>query len=312
MELIRGLHNLKPRHRGCVATIGNFDGVHSGHRAVIAQLMQKAWALRLPTLVMLFEPQPQEFFQPDTAPPRLTRLREKVELLRRYGIDRILCLRFDANLAALSAHEFVERVLVQGLQIRYLAVGEDFQFGHRRHGNFALLTQAGRERSFEVAAVPVFQYDGRRVSSTAVRQALAAGDLPQAQRLLGRPYTICGRVTQGDRRGRTLGFPTANIRLRRRTSPLQGVYVIEVRGIEARPLAGVANVGTRPTLGGKRSLLEVHLFDFNQDIYGRRIEVTFLQKLRDERRFDSLAELQRQIGYDVAQARAFGARLSHE
>lgn len=305
MELIRGLHNLKPRHRGCVATIGNFDGVHRGHQAVIGQLLEKARELRLPALVMLFEPQPQEFFQRDAPPPRLARFREKLELLRQSGVDRILCLRFDARLAALTAEEFIERVLVGGLQVRYLAVGKDFQFGHRRRGNFALLAAAGRARGFEVTAVPAFRLGAQRVSSTAIRQALAAGDLILAERMLGRPYAIEGRVVFGDRRGRTLGFPTANIPLRRRTSPLRGVYVVEVHGLDSAPVKGVANVGTRPTVGAARALVEVHLFDFDQDIYRRQVKVVFLHKLRNERRFDSLAELQRQIGYDVAQARAW-------
>ncbi len=305
MELIRGLHNLRPRHRGCVATIGNFDGVHLGHQAVIGQLAEKAQALHRPTLVMLFEPQPQEFFQPHQAPPRLQRLREKLQALRRYSVDRTLCVRFDAPFAAMTPEDFIRRVLVEGLGVQYLVVGDDFRFGHRRRGDFAMLQAAGREYGFQVVNLHSLTIDGARVSSTRIRAALAAGDLATAEKLLGRPYRMCGRVAHGDKRGRTLGVPTANIHLHRHNTPLKGVYAVEVFGLPAEPLAGVANIGNRPTVAGTRTLLEVHLLDFDQDIYGKYVQVNFLRKLRDEQRFGSLEELTHRIRQDIAEARAF-------
>jgi riboflavin kinase/FMN adenylyltransferase len=305
MELIRGLHNLAPRHRGCVATIGNFDGVHLGHQAVIGQLAEKARALKLPSVVVLFEPQPQEFFQGKQAPPRLTRLREKLLALRRFDVDRVLCLRFDARLAGLSADAFIRDILVEGLGVHYLSVGDDFRFGKGRRGDFRLLADAGSEHGFEVAPMGTFTLDDGRVSSTRIREALASGDLAQAARLLGRPYQMCGRVAHGDKRGRTIGIPTANLHLHRQVVPLKGVYVVEVFGLGPRAVAGVANIGTRPTVDGTRTLLEVHLFDFNQDIYGHYLDVAFLAKLRDEQRFASFDELKARIFRDVDEARAW-------
>jgi riboflavin kinase/FMN adenylyltransferase len=303
MEFIRGLHNLRPRHRGCVATIGNFDGVHLGHQAVIGQLAEKAAELHLPALAVLFEPQPLEHFRPEAAPARLMRLREKLQALRRYSVERVLCLRFDARQAAMSAEDFIRRVLVEALSVRYLVVGDDFRFGHGRAGDFALLERAGRAHGFQVAPMHSFTVDGARVSSTRVREALAAGDLDGAARLLGRGFRISGRVAHGDKRGRTIGVPTANIHLHRRVTPLRGVYVVELYGLDEEPLAGVANIGTRPTVGGTRALLEVHLFDFDRDIYGRHVSVEFLHRLRDEQRFQSLDELKARITMDFTEAR---------
>ena len=308
LELVRGLHNLRPRHRGCVATVGNFDGVHLGHQAVLGQVAEQAARLCLPAVVVTFEPQPQEYFRPDRAPPRLTRLREKLEALRRFSVDRVLCIRFDAAFAALSAEDFIARVLVEGLDVRYLVVGDDFRFGRDRRGDFALLAAAGAARGFPVVNMHSFQVDGRRVSSTRVRQALAAGDLEGAARLLGRPYSMSGRVAHGDGRGRDMGFPTANVHLHRRSSPVQGVFAVEVLGIPGEPVPGVANVGTRPTVGGTRALLEVHLLDYRRDVYGAHVQVQFLHKLREEQRFHSLEALIAQIDHDVARARAFFAR----
>lgn len=303
MEFIRGLPNLKPRHRGCAATIGNFDGVHRGHQAVIAHLEERARRLGLPSVVILFEPQPQEFFQGGSAPARLSRLREKLQALACTSVDRVLCLRFDPRLAGLSAMEFIERVLVDELGVRYLAVGDDFRFGKGRAGDYALLERAGRERDFTVEPMPTFSNDGERVSSTRVRDALAAGDLTRAQTLLGRPYRMSGRVAHGDKRGRTIGVPTANVHLHRRVVPIKGVYVVTVSGLGPEPVAGVANVGTRPTVDGTRALLEVHLLDFDRDIYGKHLNIDFLHKLRDERRFDSFEELKQQIARDINEAR---------
>lgn len=308
MEIIRGLYNLRPRHRGCVATIGNFDGVHLGHQAVLGQTAERAAEMNLPMVVITFEPQPREFFTHGDTPPRLTRFREKMQALRRYSVGRVVCLRFDAALAAMPAAEFIRRLLIDGLAVRYLVVGDDFRFGQGRAGSFAMLSEAGAHHGFQVAAMHSFNVDGERVSSTRIRAALAQGDFATAEKLLGRPYRMCGRVAHGDERGRQLGFPTANIHLHRKSSPLAGVFAVEVFGLEREPLAGVANVGTRPTVGGTRSQLEVHLLDFDGDIYGRYLHVDFLHKLRSEQRFESLAALTAQIAQDVEAARAFHAR----
>lgn len=308
MELIRGLHNLKPSHRGCVATIGNFDGVHLGHQAVLGQLAEQADKLGLPAVVITFEPQPLEFFRPLEAKPRLTRFREKIHALRRYAVDRVLCLQFNQAFASLSAQEFIQKILLDGLDIRYLVVGDDFRFGKQRVGDFELLQQTGVQQGFQVVRMHTFDIDGSRVSSTRIRQALVDGDLHTAEKLLGRPYRMLGRVAHGDKRGRTIGFPTANIHLHRQATPVQGVFAVEMFGIEGEPIPGVANVGTRPTVDGSRSLLEVHLFDFNRDIYGCYVNVNFVQKIREERKFDSFAELKLQIQRDAEQARSFFAQ----
>lgn len=305
MELIRGYHNLRPRHRGCVATIGNFDGVHLGHQTVIGQLAEKASELRLPTVVVLFEPQPQEFFQPADAPARLMRLRDKLMALKRYSVDRVLCLRFGARLADMPAEDFIRTILAEGLGVRYLVVGDDFRFGRRRAGNFGMLQKAGAQYGFAVAPMHTFSVDGVRVSSTRIREALAAGDLGGAARLLGRGFRMSGRVAHGDKRGRTIGVPTANIHLHRKVTPVRGVYVVEMFGVSDGPVAGVANVGTRPTVEGTRTLLEVHLLDFDGDIYGRQVSVEFLHKLRDERRFASFDELKARIDQDIGEARTW-------
>ncbi len=305
MELVRGIHNLRPRHRGCAATIGNFDGVHLGHQAVLGQLSEHAEMLRLPVTVIMFEPQPREYFTPERVPPRLTRLREKVEALRRFGVDRVLCLRFGDFLAKLLPEEFIRIILLEGLEVKYLVVGDDFRFGRGRAGNFTLLDRAGAAHGFSVVNMHTFNIDGKRVSSTRVREALGAGDLVAAESLLGRPYRMSGRVAHGDKRGRTIGFPTANIFLHRSATPVQGVFAVELFGVEGEPVRGVANVGNRPTVDGTRSLLEVHLFDFNRDIYGRHVQVDFLHKIRAERRFESIDALRRQIEDDATKARAW-------
>lgn len=310
MELIRGFHNLRPGHRGCVATIGNFDGVHVGHQAVLGQLAEQGAKMGLPTAVVTFEPQPREYFSRGGVPPRLTRFREKVQVLQRYSVDRLVVLGFNHALASMSAELFIQRLLVDGLAVRYLVVGDDFRFGWERRGDFALLKAAGARFKFPVVNMYSFVMDGARVSSTRVRDALAAGDLATAEKLLGRCYRMAGRVARGDQRGRTLGFPTANIFLHRRAVPVQGVFAVEMFGIENEPVPGVANVGTRPTVDGTRSLLEVHLLDFDGDLYGRHVEVDFLHKIRDERRFESLAALKDQISLDVHSARDYFAGRS--
>jgi riboflavin kinase/FMN adenylyltransferase len=305
MELIRGLHSLAPRHRGCVATIGNFDGVHLGHQTVISQLAAKAAQHRLPSTVILFEPQPLEFFRAANPPARLMRLRDKLEALAQLGVDRVLCLRFNAALAEMSADAFIRHVLVEGLGVRYLTVGDDFRFGAERRGDFDMLTAAGGRDGFEVAATHTVLMHGVRISSTRVREALATGNLALAQQLLGRPYAISGHVIHGEKLGRTLAVPTANLLPLRRVVPVRGVFVVEVSGLKRERAQGVASLGTRPTVGGNRLLLEVHLFDFNAEVYGHRISVHFLHKIRDEERFDSVEELRQWMERDIAQARAF-------
>jgi riboflavin kinase/FMN adenylyltransferase len=305
MQIIHGIHNLKPTSDGCVATIGNFDGVHLGHQAVLGQLLEKADALCLPPTVVTFEPQPQEYFRPADAPPRLTRFREKVEVLRRYAVDRLVVLRFAARFSRQSPEAFIQNLLVDGLRVRYLVIGDDFRFGQDRAGDFKMLATAGVAHGFEVVNMRTFMLDGERVSSTRVRAALAAGDLNTAEKLLGRIYRMSGRVAHGDKRGRTIGFPTANIHLHRKTSPLYGVFAVELFGVTGEPVQGVANVGTRPTVKGIRTQLEVHLFDFDHDIYGAHVHVDFLHRLRDEQRFESFAALRQQIWRDAQQARAY-------
>lgn len=307
MELIRGLHNLRDKHRNCVATIGNFDGVHRGHQAVIDQTAQRAKQLRLPSVVIIFEPQPQEFFQPDASPPRLTRLREKLIALSQCDIDRVLCLGFNRHLAGLTAEEFVDVVLVKGLSVQHLVVGDDFRFGQRRAGDFALLKNAGAKYGFEVANTHSFRLDKLRVSSTRIREALLGGNLELVALSLGRPYCMSGRVAHGDKRGRTIGFPTANIHLHRNETPVKGVYAIQMQGLPEGVVNGVANIGTRPTVDGVRTLLEVHLFDFDRDIYAAHVEVCFVRKLRDERRFESFEALKSQIHRDAVHARSIFA-----
>jgi len=303
MELIRGLYNLRPRHRGCVATIGNFDGVHLGHQAVLGQLAEKAQALCAPTTVITFEPQPREYFAPEAAPARLTRFREKLNALRRYSVDRVLCLHFDQRFAEMAPDAFIQRILIDGLGVKYLVVGDDFRFGKARAGNFDLLRAAGQRAGFQVVSMHTFIAGDARVSSTRIREALAGGDMGQAELLLGRPYRLSGRVAHGDKRGRTIGFPTANIHLHRRSAPVSGVFAVEVFGIDGEPVEGVANIGRRPTVDGIRPLLEAHLFDFSAEIYGRHVHVDLLHKLREERRFESFEALRRQIELDVTEAR---------
>jgi len=308
MELVRGLYNLRPDQRGCVATIGNFDGVHRGHQAVLEQLRDQAAVMQLPATLITFEPLPREFFTPQDTPPRLTRLREKLLALRHYGVGRVLCLRFDRRLAGLAPEAFIQDILVDGLGVKYLVVGDDFRFGEHRAGNFDTLRAAGARYGFEVASMHTFRIGDDRVSSSRVREALAHGDLLTASTLLGRHYAMSGRVAHGEKRGRTIGFPTANIYLHRASSPVAGVFAVEVEGVADAPVAGVANVGSRPTVGGTRSLLEVHLFDFDADIYGKYVQVSFLKKLREERRFDSFDRLREQILLDAGLAREYFSR----
>ncbi|HSC84993.1 MAG TPA: bifunctional riboflavin kinase/FAD synthetase [Pseudomonas sp.] len=305
MQLVRGLHNLLPLTQGCVATIGNFDGVHRGHQAILARLRERAIELGVPSCVVIFEPQPREFFGPDIAPARLTRLREKLELLAAEGVDRVLCLAFNRRLRELSAAEFVRQVLVDGLHVKHLEVGDDFRFGCDRSGDFAFLVQAGSEQGFSVEAALTVELAGERISSTRVRQALQAGELELVERLLGRPFSLAGRVLHGQKLARQLGSPTANVQLKRRQPPLRGVFLVSAL-IDGQRHHGVANIGLRPTVAGDGlPHLEVHLLEFAGDIYGRRLTVVFHHKLRDEQRFASLEALKTAIAADVAAARAY-------
>ena len=307
MELIRGLQNIRPEHKGCVATIGNFDGVHLGHQAVLGQLAEKAAELCLPTTLITFEPQPMEYFIPEKVPARLTRFREKMLALQRYSVERVCCLSFNNKLANLTAEAFIENVLVEKLGVKYLVVGDDFRFGANRAGTFETLVEAGQQYGFQVVSMHTFEVDAERVSSTRIRHALERGDMATAEMLLGRSYRMSGRVAHGEKLGRELGFPTANIHLHRHASAVQGIFVVEVFGLDQEPVQGVASIGTRPTVDGTKALLEVFMFDFDQDIYGRHIQVSFLKKLRDEEKYDSLEKLTNQIQIDVEQAQAYFA-----
>ncbi|WP_136681585.1 bifunctional riboflavin kinase/FAD synthetase [Neptunomonas sp. XY-337] len=307
MELIRGLHNLREKHRGCVATIGNFDGVHQGHLRVLAQVKAKAAELGLPTTVIIFEPQPREFFGGENVPPRLTRFREKVELLQAQGIDRVVCLGFNKTLRSMSAAAFVDQLLLEGLAVKHFVVGDDFRFGCDRSGDYDMLKEVGKQRGFSVANTETYLIDDERVSSTRVRNVLLDNNFAQAQRLLGRPYCISGRVMHGQKLGRQLGVPTANIRMHKYAAPLHGVYAVTVHHQDQLLGNGVANIGMRPTVSGTQPVLEVHLLDYCGDLYGTLLRVEFKTFLRAEQKFDGLAALKEQISSDIEAARSFFA-----
>ena len=297
---------LSPRRQRHALTVGNFDGVHRGHAAMLARVVAQARALDVPGCVLTFEPHPREFFSPAAAPSRLTRLREKLERFAQAGIERTHVARFDARLAGLAPERFIDDVLVAGLGAAWLLVGRDFRFGAKRAGDFALLERAAARHGFALEAMPDVAEGGERVSSSAVRAALASGDLRRAELLLGRRYTMSGRVVHGDGLGRPLGFPTANIVLRRR-APMTGIFVVEAELEETQSkLRGAASIGTRPTIREHaQPLLEVHLLDFEGALYGKHLRVTFLEKLRAEQKFDGLEALRAAIAADVAQARRY-------
>lgn len=305
MELIRGIHNLRKEHQGSVATIGNFDGVHLGHQQILQQVREIAARLRQPATVMVFEPQPREFFAGDEAPPRLNSFREKVEHLTAHGAERIVCLQFNRYLRQLTAEEFVQKILVEGLGVAHLVVGDDFRFGCDRAGDFSLLQKLGPQKGFSVEHTLTFLIDNERVSSTRVRNQLIEANLSEAARLLGRPYKVSGRVVHGRKLGRTLGVPTANLLLGDRKPALNGVYSVMVKMPNGLFRPGIANIGLRPTVNGLFPALEVHLLGFNGDLYGKRLEVFALAKLRDEQKFSGLEALTTQINKDIAQCRHF-------
>jgi riboflavin kinase / FMN adenylyltransferase len=302
MELIRGRVDLPRRHRRCVVTIGTYDGLHLGHQALIARLRSHAERLAQPAVMLTFEPMPREFLSPADPPARLTTFRERWRILSSAGPDYLWLLRFDEALRNLSAEGFAQ-LLARRLRPSVVVVGHDFRFARKGEATAASLAAAGEHLGFAVDVVPAVQVAGERVSSSGVRAALACGDFARAGRWLGRPYSMRGRVIAGKRLGRDLGFPTANLALGRRRAPVAGIFAVQVRGVTGAALPGVASLGTRPTIGGGEALLEAHVFDFSDDLYGREIEVEFAAKLRDEQRFATLEALTAQMQLDAAEAR---------
>lgn len=313
MEIIRGLHNIRPEHRGTVLTIGNFDGVHHGHKMLLAHLAAKGLELNAKSMLITFEPQPREFFAGASVPARLTRFREKMTLLMGTELDQVLLLPFNEATSNLSADTVVEKLLVQSLDVRYLVVGDDFRFGQGAGGDYTMLKEAGDQHGFGVSHMGTLSYEHDRVSSSRVREVLAQGDFPQAEQLMGHPYFIMGNVVYGRQLGRQLGVPTANIRLQRYKAALEGVYAVSITGVGAGAgklaadntefYTGIANIGVRPTVDGKEPLLEVHIFDYNGHLYGQLLTVTFHHKLRDEQTFDGLEALKTQINSDIGTAK---------
>jgi len=310
MQLIRGINNIRSEDHGCVLTIGNFDGVHLGHQRVIEALVQKAKELNCSAAVMVFEPQPQELFRPESAPARLTRLRDKYTLLKKLGVERLICVNFNQHFANISAADFIEQLLVNKLGVKHLIIGDDFRFGKNRQGDFNLLKAASKTFAFGLSDTASYKLAHCRISSTAIRHALEEDKLTEAANMLGREYSIAGRVVHGDKRGRKLGFPTANVLLKRRVSPVSGVYVVKAVTInnESTPWYGVANIGSRPTVAGIRQQLEVHLFNFSGNLYGQAIEIILMKKLRSEQRFNDLSSLTAQIVIDSQQAKDYLAK----
>src|SRR5690554_1767815 len=305
MELIRGLHNIHPRHRGCVATIGAFDGVHLGHQTVFAKLNEKARELNLPSLVITLEPLPREFFAPKKAPARVMSFREKYVALKEQGIDRVLRVHFTRELSMVSAEDFISDIFHDKLDIKFVVVGDDLRFGHERRGDFNLIKRMGGQLGFGVSDTNTLTDGGERVSSTRIRKALENADFALAEDLLGRPYSITGKVIYGQQLGRTIGVPTANLQLHRIKAALSGVYAVEVN-LAGKLYPGVANVGTRPTINDSlKAILEVHLLDFKQNIYGKTLEVIFRKKIRDEQKFASLELLKSAIENDIATAKTY-------
>lgn len=304
MQIFRGIP--RPSQRvPCALTVGNFDGVHRGHQALLARVAAAARRRGLASAVMTFEPHPREFFAPQAAPMRISNLRDKLEALQGAGIDRVFIQHFNRRFAQSSATDFVERILLDGCDARWLLVGDDFRFGAKRAGDNALLQEYAAQGRFELEQMPTFDDGGERISSTAVRVCLAAGDLKHAERLLGRPYSISGRVLHGRKLGRSMGFPTLNLRIAHAHPALRGIFAVTVHGIGPQPLPGVASIGLRPTVDQQgRWLLEAHLFDFTRDVYGTLVRVEFVKKLREEQKYETLEALAAAIRRDAQQARA--------
>ncbi len=310
MKVFRGLPNAESR-APCALTIGNFDGVHRGHQALLAQVREAATRLNLDAAVMTFEPHPREFFAqlagtPEKAPQRIANLRDKLQSLSNAGVDRVIVEHFNANFAALSPQDFIEKILIQGLHVRWLLVGEDFCFGSRRAGNIQTLIDAGKQYGFEVHTMPNVNNEGVRISSSAIRAALAKADFPHARQLLGHSYAISGHVVHGKKLGRTIGFPTLNMRVSHKHPALSGIFIVQVHGLSDNPLPAVASLGVRPTVDDSgRVLLETHIFDYSGDCYGKLLRVEFLKKLRDEEKYVDLPTLTAAIERDAQQARAW-------
>ena len=308
MELIRGTVNLRARHCGSVVTIGNFDGVHRGHRAVLDGLKKCGEVLNVPTCVMTFEPLPLEYFAPDKAPVRLISFRDKYQILETLGVDRLFVMPFNAKLANSSAEDFIRDVLVDGLGAKHIVVGDDFRFGHQRRGDFEMLRANGEMYGFSVEPTVTYRQDAQRISSSRVRAALSQGDLDLAANLLGQSFSIEGRVMHGDRRGRSIGYPTANVHLHRQHTPVKGIFAVEAITADGRNHTGMASLGTRPTVTDSNHLtLEVNLFDFSGDIYHQRLRVVFRHYIRGELKFNSLDELANAIAGDEIESRRFFA-----
>jgi len=316
MHLIRGLQNLNAvktkLSAGCVLTIGNFDGIHLGHRAILEQVTNLAKAKRLPSVVMIFEPLPIEYFAPHSAPVRLMNLREKLSAFKATDIDYVLVCRFNKKFANLTPMQFIESILKEGLNVKHLVVGDDFRFGKHRQGDFDFLAEQGHCQGFEVTDVATFEVTEGRVSSTRVRQALSRQDLEMAEQLLGEPFHFHGRVIHGQKLGRKIGFRTLNLNPKRIQMPLEGVYAVKVSGLHEQDWPGVANIGIRPTVAGTRPSIEVHLFDWDKDVYGAHISVRIEHYIRAEMKFENLAALTEQIQQDVKQARQFHGLIQVE
>ena len=310
MRLVRHLGDLPypALDAGSVVTIGAYDGIHLGHQQLLERVKHVAADQGLPAVVMSFEPTPKEFFGGERPPARLMRFREKFDSLEAHGIDLFYCPRFAAPMRDISAADFIRRVLVHGLNVRYLVVGDDFQFARRREGSIEHLNAVARVLGYDVEQVPSVVVNGVRVSSTEIRDALGRGDMDTATKLLGRPYRMSGKIVKGDRVGRTLGYPTANVDLRRRQSAVMGIFAVRVHGLEGGPHDAVASVGSRPTFAGTKPILEVHIFDFDRDIYGEYIHVDFVAWLRDQVKFDLVEDLVAQMDVDADNARSALAR----
>jgi len=300
VEIIRGIGNLRERHHGAVVSIGNFDGVHRGHQAIVERLLEEGRRLDVPTVAVTFEPHPLEFFAGSEAPPRIMTFRQKVEALADLGVDRVLCLRFNRELANTMPEDFVRRILVNGLGVRHVLVGDDFRFGRDRGGDFSFLEQCGTRFGFGVSNTPTIRVADERISSSAIRICLAKGDFPRAQRLLGRPWQVSGHIAHGDKRGREWGFPTINLYPRWHRPPVTGIFAVRVStagGLNNHPGAGY--IGRRPVIKSNKLVVEVNLLDFDGDLYGQRATVNFVAKIRDDRHFEKPEELEKQMRQDV-------------
>ncbi len=305
MKLIRDIHRKPDVAHNVVATIGNFDGVHLGHQAVLEKILDKSKSLNLPSMLIAFEPSAKEFFLRDNAPARLTNFRDKFTIIKDLGIDQFVCLRFNQNLANIAAEDFIKDILIENLCVKYLTVGDNFRFGKGRKGDFALLQKSANRFDFEVENTESYLINNKRVSSSSIRDHLANGNLADAEKLLGRNYSMSGRVIHGDKKGRTIGFPTANIPLKRRISPINGVFAVKIKIENSLEKIGVANIGHRPTVNGTRTQLEVNIFDFSQNIYGKHLTVYFCKKLRPEKKFASFDALKKQIQIDAGHAQDY-------